>query len=210
MIDLSKYIISILSIPLDIETIDTKNIILNSIDTGITSDYINNNIIMLDMGIVDIQGFYNNSLDFTHTEIEIYLAFIGIEKLDISKYMNKTVNLKYKIDLFTGDCLAMLIVDNIIIDSFNGNIAIEIPYITNSDKTKNVNNYKNNNMLDDKISKIIITSNNINDSKIKDTKLYKDNLSDLQGFNVIEDFNTNDNLFWKGIWNYEHKCFGND
>ena len=194
LIDLSTYIISILSIPLNIDTIDTKNITLNSIDTGITSDYVNNNIIVLDFGNVDIKGFYNNSLDYTHTDIEIYLAFIGLVKLETSKYINKQLNLKYKIDLFTGDFIAMLIVDNIIIDSFSDNLATEVPYITQAEKSKTISNYKNNNLLDDKISKIIVTSNIANETKLKDTKIFIDKLSDLQGYNVVENFDTSDYL----------------
>lgn len=196
LIDLSKYIISILSLPLDVETIGSKTITLNSINTEIESEYIDNNILLLDFGSVDIQGFYHNSLDYTHTEIELYLAFIGLVKLDTSKYMNKQINLQYKIDLFTGDFIAMLFVDNIIYDSFSGNLSIQIPYITQVDKGVNVSGYKNNNnnMLTDRECKIIITSNNINDTKIKNTNLFIDKLSDLQGYNVIENFDTSDYL----------------
>ena len=40
--------------------------------------------------------------------IELYLPFIGVQPLDVSKVMGCTLELYYRIDIITGDCLAVV------------------------------------------------------------------------------------------------------
>ena len=146
VLDLSKYIVSFLSIPIDVEPTGNKELKLCNISTGIELPYIDDNIINLDFGDLTIDGIYHNSLDFKNTTIEMILPYIDTIELKPSKYMNKTINLTYRIDLFTGDTLAILKVNNIIYDTFSGKCAIEIAFISQAEnKEKNVLKYVNSN-----------------------------------------------------------------
>ena len=163
VLDLSKYIVSFLSIPVDVNPTGTKELKLCNISTGIELPYIDDNIINLDFGDITIDGIYHNSLDFKNTTIEMILPYIDTVELKPSKYMNKTINLTYRIDLFTGDTLAILKVNNIIYDTFSGKCAIEIPFIRQAEnKEKNVLKYVNSNLLNENIPMIIIRTNDIN------------------------------------------------
>ena len=194
VIDLSKYILSFFSLPLDIETISSKNITLNGFDLEISSPYIDDNIITLDFGDIDIQGFYNNSIDYKYTNLSIYLPFINNQVLDVNKYMNKTINLSYKIDLFTGDILAILKHNDIVYDSFSGNCAIKIPYITNTSNSDiSIKQYGNNNLLTDLKPKLIISSNVINENVKVSTNFYTQ-LDKLTGFNIVDYFEQPTNI----------------
>lgn len=188
LLDLSKYILSFISLPLDVEEFDSKEMTLNSISTGITIDYIDDNIILLDFGEIYITGFYNNSIDYKNTKITLYLPFVDNVTLDTSKYMNKTITLSYRVDLFTGDFIAIIRVNNIIYDSFSGNCSIQIPFINKVSRSDiSIKDYSNNNLLDDNTPKVIVTSNVKNDNVIINTNYYTQ-LNNLSGYNVIDNF----------------------
>lgn len=191
--DLSKNILGVLSMPLNIDIVGNKEITLQGKPTELYADYIDNNIHKIDFGSVEIKGIYNNSIDYKNTKLFIYLPFNGLQNLDVNKYMNKIVHLIYTIDLFSGDFLAELQINNIIVDSFSGNLAIKIPYITSTEKSQNISNYSvldKNNLLSDRIPKIIIETNDINLDTIH-TTLQHTKLDTLTGFNSIENLKLN-------------------
>ena len=164
VLDLSKYIVSFLSIPVDVMPTGNKELKLCNISTGIELPYIDDNIINLDFGNITIDGIYHNSLDFKNTTIEMILPYIDTVELKPSKYMNKNINLTYRIDLFSGDTLAILKVNNIIYDTFSGKCSIEIPFISQAEnKEKNVLKYVNSNLLNENIPMVIIRTNDINE-----------------------------------------------
>lgn len=191
VMDLSKYIVSFLSMPVDVKTTGNKELKLCNISTGIELPYIDDNIINLDFGDITIDGIYHNSLDFKNTTIEMILPYIDTVELKPSKYMNKTINLSYRIDLFTGDTLTILKVNNIIYDTFSGKCAIEIPFISQAEnKEKNVLKYVNSNLLNENIPMIIIRTNDINDKLLYSTNEYKE-LNTLTGFNSLDNIELN-------------------
>ena len=201
VLDLSKYIVSFLSIPIDVEPTGNKELKLCNISTGLELPYIDDNIINLDFGDITIDGIYHNSLDFKNTTIEMILPYIDTIELKPSKYMNKTINLTYRIDLFTGDTLAILKVNNIIYDTFSGKCAIEIPFISQAEnKEKNVLKYVNSNLLNENIPMIIIRTNDINDKLLYSTNDYK-KLNTLSGFNSLDniELNINTNMLQNDI-----------
>ena len=201
VLDLSKYIVSFLSIPVDVIPTGNKELKLCNISTGIEIPYIDDNIINLDFGDITIDGIYHNSLDFKNTTIEMILPYIDTVELKPGKYMNKTINLTYRIDLFTGDTLAILKVNNIIYDTFSGKCAIEIPFISQAEnKEKNVLKYVNSNLLNENIPMIIIRTNDINDKLLYSTNEYK-KLNTLSGFNSLDniELNINTNMLQNDI-----------
>lgn len=194
LVDLSKYILNFISLPLDIPVINNKELTLNGIKTGLNIDYIDNNIYLIDFGTVLINGFYNNSIDFNNCEVILYLPFISNINLNVSKVMNKTIKLLYKVDLFTGNFIAMITDENnILIDSQSGNMSIKIPYITKTEN-QNINSYNsnNNNLLIDRIPKIKIIESVINENNYIQTSNYTQ-LNNLSGYNSIDKLELNIN-----------------
>lgn len=83
---------------------------------------------VIDMGSVIFSEQTGSWLDFEPvTEMYIYLPYIGINKLDISKYYLKSVKLEYIVDLNTSACTAVLSGNNVILDYFDGNIGVNMP-----------------------------------------------------------------------------------
>ena len=82
----------------------------------------------LDLGTIFIKRTFNDWRDFEpYTKLSIYLPYVGSFPLDAKKYYNKTVDIKYFIDLRTGACTACLIADDVLLDWFDGIIGTEMP-----------------------------------------------------------------------------------
>lgn len=61
----------------------------------------------VDCGYVTIPAPRDNFADYD-TSAELYLPFIGTVPLDVSKVLRSTLTLEYRVDLVTGDCIAIL------------------------------------------------------------------------------------------------------
>lgn len=84
--------------------------------------------VVIDMGSILFNSQSGSWLDFEPvTEMYIWLPYIGLNKLDISKYYLKTVKLEYIVDLNTSSCTAVLSGNNVILDYFDGTIGVNMP-----------------------------------------------------------------------------------
>lgn len=88
------------------------------------------------MGTIDLSGdnrvfTYDNALDYSpFSRLGIYLPFIGYQELDIDECRGSTINLKYRVDIMSGSCVAIVKVNGNAIYQFTGNCLTQIP-ITN-------------------------------------------------------------------------------
>ena len=81
-----------------------------------------------DLGSVTIKRTFKDWRDFEpYTRLSIYLPYVGRYQLDLKKYYDKTVNVRYYIDIRTGACCACLIANGILLDWFDGVIGTEMP-----------------------------------------------------------------------------------
>ena len=93
-----------------------------------------------DFGSVSIPENWGNFLDYSQTNIELYLPFIGSVNIDVSECMGGSISVEYTIDFFTGMCVANVLCTKSITlpsgkqlgsrpaqHSFQGNCAIQIP-----------------------------------------------------------------------------------
>lgn len=128
-------------LPFDVVTRDAKsqlkvgNIVFNNDNAEQILAYrIDNQFQEVDFGNIEIKEYYGNFLDYK-TDIEIFLPFIGTNKLNIYEVMNSTINLTYRIDILTGNCIALIRVIkdsfgtelNSLLYTFTGNCANELP-----------------------------------------------------------------------------------
>ena len=81
-----------------------------------------------DLGSVTIKRTFKDWRDFEpYTKLSIYLPYVGRYQLDLKKYYDKTVNIRYYLDLRTGACIACLIANGVLLDWFDGIIGTEMP-----------------------------------------------------------------------------------
>lgn len=98
-----------------------------------------------DLGTFDIQLPYGDSYKSyePYAKLRVYLPYIGWRELDIKRYANKSVKVRYYIDTRTnGMCTACLIANNLLVDYFNGQMGVSMP-ITLTDFTSFANSQIN-------------------------------------------------------------------
>ena len=131
-IDLSQYISALKVIFADAISTANDNILVSNINTGINAPKIDDDYITLDLGNVLLAGMYHNVLDKMYSEIFLNLPFVDVYKLD-SVYMNETINIKYRVNLISGDSAIFISIvrdsETFLIDVINVNMSFDLPYV---------------------------------------------------------------------------------
>ena len=133
----SDSLISLVGYPVDVKSSGAKNIKIGYTDSGVSSHVITDYIQEFELGSVYIPKFYNNFLDNNpYTKVSIYLPFIGSCSLDSDIVVGATIKIKYRVELLTANCVALLSVSNINgtypIYQFNGNLGMQFPLSSGS------------------------------------------------------------------------------
>lgn len=113
---------------------------LGNVETDVTMGKVTKQFTDVDMGSITINEFYGSFADYSpYTKIQIFLPFIGYKDLNVDEVMNSVLSLTYRIDVYTGACVAFLKVTkaikstnlNSVLYQFDGNCAMEIPFTSN-------------------------------------------------------------------------------
>lgn len=81
-----------------------------------------------DFGTFDLKPTFKNFRDYSpFSRLFCYLAYVGWVELDIARYINKTVTIRYYFDTRTGGCLACLFAGATLVDYFNGQCGVQMP-----------------------------------------------------------------------------------
>ena len=113
----------------------SQHIILGCLDSEVLAPVITNQFTEIDCGSISLSELNQNVSDYPpYTSLHIYLPFIGITELDVGECMRGTISVKYKVDVFTGTCLAEVKIsrspdlsDGFVLYTFNGNCSQQIP-----------------------------------------------------------------------------------
>lgn len=113
----------------------SSNIILGYLDSGVSAPVVSNQFVTVDCGEVTVKEKKKNATDYSpYTSMYIYLPFIGITEIDINDFMNGKVGVQYKIDVYTGACIATVTAkrnkdtpNGARVYEFSGNCAQQIP-----------------------------------------------------------------------------------
>lgn len=80
-------------------------------NTGIKVKTPESDVILLDFGNVELTGTNGNNEDY-NSQIQMFIPCRGVVSID-SKYMGKTVNLSIKVNVITGDSVALISCDGV-------------------------------------------------------------------------------------------------
>lgn len=96
------------------------------------ADLVPNRYSEIDCGTVIVPEFYGNYLDYSpYSQAYIYLPFIGINEVSIDDIVGHAVNIRYRVDSYSGSCIAMIFVakdgyQNLCYQ-FAGSCSVEVP-----------------------------------------------------------------------------------
>lgn len=116
-------------------TSGSHNIILGFLDSGVSAPVVSDQFVSVDCGSVTVKEDKKNATDYApYTSMHIYLPFIGIVELDTNECMNATINVTYKVDVYTGTCIAQIKVTRTkdmpngqVLYTYSGNCSQQLP-----------------------------------------------------------------------------------
>lgn len=140
-VDMSQFIYRVYKTYLEIPVADDRETVkLANYDTQVLSDVVAETPIDVDCGTVTLNEVFENVIDYSpFTTLDIYLPFIGIQRLDIDVVRNKAIHLVYTFDVLSAKCLAKLMYNNNILYQFAGSIADDIPFVATNTGDYNSN-----------------------------------------------------------------------
>ena len=113
---------------------------LSGLDTGVQgyiADISANNIISFSP--LPIPAKFNDFRDFApYTSLDLYIPFCGNVELDPSVFIGNTLSVQLIIDYPTGNCTGVVLCNNLVYDTINGTIGVQIPLTA-----QNVGSYQN-------------------------------------------------------------------
>ena len=138
---MSQFIYRVYKTYVEIPVADERETVkLANYDTHVLSDVVAETPIDIDCGTVTLNEVFENVIDYSpFTTLDIYLPFIGIQRLDIDVVRNKAIHLVYTFDVLSAKCLAKLMYNDDILYQFAGSIADDIPYVATNTGDYNSN-----------------------------------------------------------------------
>lgn len=132
-------ILSLAILPVAIPNGGTRTIKVGNISTDVSMTLAAQQFIEFDCGSLNINEYWGSYLDYSpFTRLSIFLPFVGYRDLNIDECMNKTLQVKYYIDIFTGACSAFIKCGSSVLYNFSGNCAFNVP-ISGTDFSSVVN-----------------------------------------------------------------------
>lgn len=117
----------------------SRAVIVGNISTGVNMTVAASQYVKFDCGSVNVKRYSNSFLDYApYTKVSIYLPFIGIHELSVDDVMNKSVHVKYNIDILSGACVAFVICDGTTLYTYTGQCAASVP-VTSGDWSNMIN-----------------------------------------------------------------------
>lgn len=106
----------------------TEDFTLMYIPTGVNMTVAATQFVDVDCGTVQLERYYGSALDQSpYTKVSCFLPYIGTVQLDTDEVMGTTLQVKYRIDIVSGSCVAKILVDGSVIYQYSGHCAINIP-----------------------------------------------------------------------------------
>lgn len=127
-INLGIYVNRIRRIFTNVPVSGTDYLRCGNYNTGITVQTPEKDVIMLDFGDVPLTGLNGDSEDY-NAQISVFIPCRGFVAVD-SKYIGKTINLSFKVNVITGDAVAFLSCDGVVFQLESFSLSRDIIYKT--------------------------------------------------------------------------------
>lgn len=127
-INLGIYVNRIRRIFTNVPVSGTDSLRCGNYNTGITVQTPEKDVIMLDFGDVTLTGLNGDSEDY-NAQISVFIPCRGFVAVD-SKYIGKTVNLSFQVNVITGDAVAFLSCDGVVFQLESFSLSRDVIYKT--------------------------------------------------------------------------------
>lgn len=100
-------------------------------NTGIKVKYPDSDVMLLNFGNVELIGANGNNEDY-HAQIQMFIPCRGVVSID-SNYIGKTVNLSIKVNVITGNAVALLSYDGVTFQIESFSLSCDVIYRLGTD-----------------------------------------------------------------------------
>lgn len=137
VVKLSDVIIGLSIFPLAIPDGGNEYIKVNLLgfqwNTGVSCIKAASQFIPLDCGKISLKEYWGSCLDYSpFTQVGIFLPYCGYFPLNVDEVMGHDIGVIYKIDLFSGQCIAFITVDDSVHYQFTGSCSTQVPISSQS------------------------------------------------------------------------------
>lgn len=127
-VNLGIYVNRIKRIFTNVPVSGTDSLRCGNYNTGIPVQTPEKDVILLDFGDVTLTGLNGDSEDY-NAQISVFIPCRGFVAVD-SKYIGKTVNLSFKVNVITGDAVAFLSCDGVVFQLESFSLSRDVIYKT--------------------------------------------------------------------------------
>lgn len=105
-----------------------RHIAVGNLFTDVLMNVAAQQYIELQCGALNVNEFWSSYLDYEpYTKAEIYLPYCGVHQLSVDDIMDKTIEVRYHIDILTGSCCAYVKCGDSVLYQFIGQCSSSIP-----------------------------------------------------------------------------------
>lgn len=126
--DPMECIIGLTIVPVNPQTAGSMSVKVGYVDTGISMPRLSSQYAEVNCGTIQAQEFWGSALDYSPmTRLHLYLPYVGIREISADEVMNKSIGVKYHIDLLSGALTAFVTANGSVLYQFNGQCALNVP-----------------------------------------------------------------------------------
>lgn len=115
-------------VPVPVPNGGVEDFALMYIKTGVMMNTAANQFVDLDCGTFELKPYYGSALDYSpYTKVSCFLPYIGTVQLNTDEVMGATLQIKYRVDICSGSCVAKIFVNGSCLYQYSGHCAINIP-----------------------------------------------------------------------------------
>lgn len=111
-----------------------ENVQLATRSLTTTAPIIINENLIIDVGEIEVLPVNGNLVDYKNSKCILHLPFIKPVELDVNYVIGNKINVKFKVNLNSGDLLVLVSSDSYggVFAQFNDKIGFDVPYISNA------------------------------------------------------------------------------
>lgn len=134
--DYSQYINNLIILPFNVPTGEKAPVVAGTLTLSTQLPTVDNNYLTIDLGSIIVPEQYQNGYDYYQVNSRLMLPYTDMIELDTSHVINKTVTIKYVINVINGDTTINLYNGDDLFLSKQVNIASEIPFTATTNKSQ--------------------------------------------------------------------------
>ena len=132
--DVTPYINNLILLPFNVPSGEKSNIVAGNEIFKTQLSTVDNNYLNVDLGNITVPETYKNGYDYYNVKTRLMLPYTNMIELDPVHVINKTISIKYTVNVVNGDTTINLMNGDDLFYSEQVNLASEVPFISSANK----------------------------------------------------------------------------